>query len=360
MALPGLSVRALCVMLWIPLTTTFAATMRQEAHERYIKGEYRKAADANLALLADMASTEQNRRYALQMLGTIYENHLLQFDSAAYWYERFSSKYARGVQKEFYRKKLAFLRGLGNDEKKGYALIQKAMYGTRVPHEQIALLEEGLATAPKLPKRREVLLLLSHIAYEADMYAKARSTMLRLKAMDPDAISGDLRTRFMQVQAIWRRSIISRVCWGVVALLLAAVLFTAQYNKVSRRAWKLFAVLCAAWVLLSAAGVVIYISKIHSLIHNPFTVPGIFVAALILLVIAAWIFLARFSLLWRISGRAAVVALPVCAVLLTVASSFLFCYHQPKRVKILEEFGDRYMHWIQATSKGSSQYEQKE
>jgi hypothetical protein len=44
--------------------------------------------------------------------------------------------------------------------------------------------------------------------------------------------------------------------------------------------------------------------------------------------------------------------LPVSSFLLAIASCFLLAYHQPKRT-IINEFGERYTHWIKGTSKGS-------
>ncbi|MBN1308169.1 MAG: hypothetical protein JXA18_09655 [Chitinispirillaceae bacterium] len=345
--------KTILLLLWALFLPAFSGALQQLAHRQYVGRQYREAATANLAILADTASIEKDRRYAMQMLGTIYEHHLLNFDSAIYWYDKFSEKYARGNQREFYRNKLKMLRGLEATEKKAYSAIQKATYATHAPKEQIELLEEGLSTAPSLPNREKVLLQLSHTAFEAGDYSKARSAMLRLKELQPAAVSGELRTRFAQVRAIWRRSIIARVCWAVIALLAAAILLTVPYRKITRRAWKMLAYLFAVWVPVAAAVIVIYLLKIHTREHNPFSVTSIFIAALILLGVAVWTFFARFSLPYRICGRWAVVALPAVSFLLTIAACFLFCYQQPKRVKILDEFGERYLHWIQGTSKGS-------
>ena len=350
---PFLSRAALLIVFSACLTSSFAGDIQQQAHRQYIGRQYREAANTNLAILADTVSIEKDRRYAMQMLGTIYEHHLLNYDSAIYWYEKFSERYTSGNQREFYRNKIKFLRGLGETEKKGYSTIQKATYATQAPKEQIDLLEEGLSTAPSLPNREEVLLQLSHTAFEAGDYAKARSAMLRLKQLNPDAVSGELRTRFTEVQAIWRQSIIARICWGIVILLAAAVLLTVPYRKITRRAWRMLAYLCIAWVPIAAAVISIYLVKIHAQEHNPFSVPSIFIAAVILLCITLWTFFSRFSLLYKLCGRSAVVTLPVLSFLLTVAACFLFCYQQTKRVKIFNEFGERYMHWITGTSKGT-------
>ena len=333
-----------------PLAPALATNLQQQAHEQYVKGKYREAATTNLAILSNTTSLEKDRRYAMQMLGTIYENHLLNFDSAAYWYEKFSQKYTSGAQREFYRKKLNLLRGLGDNEKKGYSAIKKATYATEAPQKKIALLEAGLSMAPSLPNRKEVLLQISHTAFDAKQYAKARAALLELKKIDPGVVAGELRVRFSQVEAMWRYSIIARACWAFVTVLFVSVLLTVPYRKIARKSWKMLGFLCAAWIPIAAIGICMYLWKIHALVHNPFSKQAIFIAAIMLLVITFWIFSARFSLLHRISGSATIVVLPICSLLLAVASFFLFLYHQPKRELILEDFGERYVHWIQGTA----------
>lgn len=332
--------------------------LQKQAHSQYVNREFRKAAGTNIAILADSASSVHHRRYATQMLGTIYENHLCNFDSALIWYRRFADRYARGGQKAFYKKKIAFLEGLGEQEKKGYAIIQKAIYATQDSLEQIALLEEGLAAAPELSNRTDILTLLSHKAFGAGLYAKARAAMLELRRSDPQLIKGDMLYRFEMVQSLWMKSIIARVFWVIAVLLMLAVLPTVRYGKLSGKAWKTLGILCGAAALLGTVGSVVYLAKIHALVHNPFPKSSIFIAALLLLAITVWTFCARFSIIGRISGRASIVVLPLLSLLLALMVSFLFCYHQRKRVKIFTEFGDRYEHWFTGTPEGSNHEEQ--
>jgi len=334
--------------------------LQKQAHNQYVNREFRKAAATNLAILADTASSAHHRQYATQMLGTIYENHLCNFDSALIWYHRFTDRYARGGQKTFYKKKIAFLESLGEQEKKGYTILQKAIYATKDSLAQIALLEEGLAAAPELPNRTDILKLLSHKAFEAKLYAKAYTTMLELRETDPELIKGEeMLHRFEMVQSIWRKSIMARLFWVVVILLLLAVLPTVPYGKLTVKAWKTLGILCGAAVLLGIVGIIIYLTKIHMLDHNPFPKHAIFIAALLLPAITVWTFLARFSIIGRVSGRAGIVVLPLLSLLLTYITIFLFSYHQQKRVKIFTEFGERYEHWFTGTPEGSN-YEEEE
>ena len=332
--------------------------LQKQAHNQYVNREFRKAAATNLAILADSASSAHHRRYATQMLGTIYENHLCNFDSALIWYHRFADTYARGGQKTFYKKKIDFLEGLSEQEKKGYAILQKAIYATKDSLEQIALLEKGLAAAPELPNRIEILKLISHKAFEAMLYAKARAAMIEIEKSDPKLIKGDMLYRFEMVQSIWRKTIMARIFWVIVILLLAAVLPTVPYGRLSGKAWKMFGLLCGAAALLGIVGIVVYLAKIHMLDHNPFPKNSIYVAALLLLAVTIWTFLARFSIIGRTSGRAAIVVLPLLSLLLTYATIFLFSYHQPKRVKIFTEFGERYEHWLKGTPERSKNEEE--
>lgn len=344
--------KSFSIIILISVSILYADSLQRQAHKQFINKQYRKAASTNLSIVADTNTSINDRRYAMQMLGTLYENHLLQFDSAAFWFEQFNEKYASITQHDYYKNKISFLRGLKGNEIKGYSIVQKAIFASNDLQEQVKLLEDGLALAPQLPNRKKVLIFLSQKAYDAGMYAKAYKTMLQLQEMAPGILAGELKDRYSKVRTIYQQSIIARISWAIVILLFLIVIFSTSYKLISFKALKKLYYLIIGWTLFSIILLIIYFIRINRLDHNPFSIFSIFIAIFLLLVITVWIFFARFSLLNRSSYTKTIIVLPLCSFILTLAVWFLFLYYQPERTKILYEFSERYMHWIEGTRKG--------
>ena len=82
--------------------------LKQKAQHAYIEGRYADAAAINKEI-AEKHPESEARRYAVQMLGTIYENNIVDIRKAIRWDREYLKKYADPRQVSFYREKLSAL-----------------------------------------------------------------------------------------------------------------------------------------------------------------------------------------------------------------------------------------------------------
>ena len=110
-----------------------AIQLKQKAQNALVEGRYADAAAANLEI-AEKHPDSEARRYAVQMLGIIYEENLVDLKKAIQWDREFLEKYADSRQAPAYREKIASLEKLLNQEPafKTYQAIRSANEGDEI------------------------------------------------------------------------------------------------------------------------------------------------------------------------------------------------------------------------------------
>ena len=209
---------------------TKVAELKQKAQDAYVHGRYAEAAANNLEIAQKFPASKE-RRYSVQMLGTIYEDNLTDIKKAIKWDREFLKKYADPRQVSFYKEKIASLEKLINQEQdfKTYQSIRFANKGDEFMVKKFeALLKEHpdfllksdvqreLAYAySRLDKRRE-----SYLAFQALSTQKGGN-----KLSSSDRIAAATAGRYWQMTQEW-----GWVAWAVVVMLWIAVLLMKPWS----------------------------------------------------------------------------------------------------------------------------------
>ena len=166
--------------------------LKEKAQHAYIDKNYAEAMAIDLEI-AEKHPESQARRYAVQMIGTIYENNIVDINKAIKWDREYMKKYAAPRQISFYKEKLASLAKLLNQQQafKTYQDIRFAGESDEVKvkkfeallkdHPDFSLKSEverelGFAYA-RLDKRRE-----SYLAFQSMAQSEREKNLLRRPA----------------------------------------------------------------------------------------------------------------------------------------------------------------------------------
>src|ERR1700690_1142417 len=152
--------------------------LKKKAQHAFINGRYAEAAALNREI-AEKHPESEERRYAVQMLGTIYENNLVDVKKAIKWDREFLDKYADPRQVPFYKEKLASLEKLLNQEQafKTYQAIRFSNTGDEI---MVKKFEALLKDQPDFMLKDDVL---RELAYAYDRMDKRQQSYLALKAI---------------------------------------------------------------------------------------------------------------------------------------------------------------------------------
>ena len=329
------------VIFWCMPLTCFAGQdghevneLKQKAQDAFIKGHYADAAafDKGIAL---KYPESQARHYAVQMLGTIYENNIVDIKEAVKWDREFLKKYADSRQVPFYNEKIASLEKMLNQEDafKTYQTIRFANKGDEILVKQFEeLLKEHPDFLLKADVERELAYAYARMdkrrqsAHEFEDLAKTEGNKLSTS----DLIASQNADRYWQMTTTW-----AWLAWTVIVILWAAVLVKKPWQNLAWASTRKFLLWPVLWVLIVAASLPVFYSIETS--GYPIVIPDttVFTAAMLNLVIIFWLLLLTRAELWQTRRWTRLCLSPLLTLLMTTAVFYLFVVYQPNGPFIL-------------------------
>jgi len=319
-----------------------ADELKQKAQHAYVDGYYAEAANADLEI-AEKHPGSVARRYAVQMLGTLYEDNLVDLKKAIKWDREFLEKYADSRQVPFYNDKIASLEKLMKQEQafKTYQAIRFANAGDEIMVKKFeALLKERPDFLLKDDVERE-------LGYAYDRLDKRRRSYLAFEAIathkgekelsTTDQIAYKTSGRYWQMSSTWKW-----VAWAVIVMLWVSVLLMKPWDRLNRASVRKFLLWPVLWIVLIAASMLIF----HSLDNTgyPIIIPdtSVYIAAGLNLTVLLWLLLLTRGTFWQTRPRALRWLSPILTLLMTTAVLYLFFIYQPTGPQFTDIFAETF------------------
>lgn len=319
--------------------------LKQKAQHAYINGSYAEAEALNLEIAKKHPASEA-RRHAVQMLGTLYENNLVDIKKAIKWDREFLEKYADPRQVPFYKEKLASLEKLTSQEEafKTYQAILSADQGDEVMAQKFEAL---LSAHPEFLLKDKVL---SELGYAYTRMDKSRQSYLAFQAISGNngkKLSSSDQAAYEAAGRHWKETTVwAWVAWAVVAALWAAVLLMNPWKQLTRSSIRNFLIMVFLWALLNA----IRMPTFYSIETGgyPIVIPDtvVYTVAGLNLTVLFWLLLLTRGKFWQTRPRALRWLSPVLTLLMTAAVLYLFLVYYPNGPAIIDIFADTFRYKV--------------
>jgi hypothetical protein len=322
-----------------------ADALKQKAQHAYIEGRYAEAAAFNREI-AEKHPESDARRYAVQMLGTIYENNLVDIKKAIKWDREFLEKYADSRQFPFYKEKLSSLEKLLSQEEafKTYQTIRSADQGDEV---MVKKFEALLKNHPEFLLKDKVL---SELGYAYARMDKRKQSYLAFQALSEtggkklsssDQVAYETAGRHWKESSVW-----AWVAWGVVVVLWGSVLMMNPWKRLNRSSIRHFLIVAFLWALLN----VIRMPTFYSIETGgyPIVIPDtvVYMAAGLNLTVLFWVLLLTRGKFWQPRSRALRWLSPILTLLMTTAVLYLFLVYYPNGPAIFDIVADTFRYKV--------------
>jgi hypothetical protein len=318
--------------------------LKQKAQQAYVAGRYAEAAAANLEIAQKYPASEA-RRYAVQMLGTLYEDNLVDIRKALRWDREFLEKYAGPRQVTFYTAKVASLEKLANrqNQQQAYKTYQAIRFAHQGDEVMVKKFEALLKDHPDFLMKVEVERALGDAYIRLD---KRKESYRVFQAVSRDAggnvsstdrIKAETTGRYWKMTSTW-----AKVAWGVVVMLWTAVLLMKPWERVTRSTIRTFLIWGAVWVALTALRMptfyAISTDADQIILHDS----AVYLAAALNLTVLLWILLLTKGNFWQTRPRALRWLSPVLSLVMTAAVFYLFIIYQPNGPETTDVFAVKY------------------
>ncbi len=319
--------------------------LKQKAQQAYVNGRYVEAEALNLEIAKKHPASEA-RRYAVQMLGTLYEDNVVDLKKAIKWDREFLEKYADPRQASFYREKLASLEKLKSQEEafKTYQAILSADQGDEVMTQKFEAL---LKAHPEFSLKDKVLSDLGHAYARLDKRKQSYLAFQALSGNGKNKISSSDQVAYEAAGRYWKESSIwAWVAWAVVVALWAAVLLMKPWQQLTRSSIRNFLIAVFLWVLLNALRMPTYYSMEPG--GYPIVIPDtvVFMVAGLNLTVLFWLLLLTKGKFWQTRPRALRWLSPVLTLVMTAAVLYLFLVYYPNGPAIIDIFADTFRYKV--------------
>jgi tetratricopeptide (TPR) repeat protein len=337
-------------LLWLPPVGLAAPELpkanelQEKAQQAYTEGRYAEAEAINLEI-AEKHPRSPVRRYAVLMLGSLYENNLVDLTKAMKWYREYLDEYADPRQGAFYREKLDFLEKLTPQENAfaKYQAIRFADAGDKVAVEKYEAL---LAEHPDFLLKASVLKELGYAYARLDKLRQSYRAFEALSRIGGEEFSASDRLAYGKASRHWHQTAAwAGIAWAVVAILWAAVLFMNPWGRMTWASIGNFWIWPFLWLLLAAVRMPSYFAIEE---ENLFPDAAVYIAAGLNVAVLFWLLLLTRGKFWQTRPRALLWLSPVLTLLMTLAVSYLFLFHQPNGAVIIDAFADKYRHCAEA------------
>ncbi|HBG04843.1 MAG: hypothetical protein A2075_11405 [Geobacteraceae bacterium GWC2_58_44] len=318
--------------------------LKKKAQEAFLAGRYAEALADNLEI-AEKHPDSDARRYAVQMLGTLYENNLISVGKAIKWHREFLESYADPQQAPFYKEKLAALEKLQHQEQAfaAYQTIRFADKGDQILVEQFEAL---LARHPDFLMKAEVQRELGYAYARLDKRSESYQAFRNLSGSAGARFSADDRIAYQKAGRHWQvTKVWGGIAWSVVAALWIAVLMMKPWQRLTRASIRAFLIWALLWLILAGARIPSFYAINSTGDEFLFPAAAVYIAAAVNLPVLLWLMLLTRGKFWQTRPGALRWFSPLLTLLMTTAVCYLFLIHQPDGAKIMDAFTAKYRHW---------------
>ncbi len=330
---------------WADQDSPAADELKQKAQQAYVEGRYAEAAAANLEI-AEKYSQSEARHYAVQLLGAIYEENLVDLRKAIKWDTEFLEKYADSRQGPVYKEKIAFLENLLPQEA-AFRSYQAITFGKDSDEVLVQKYEALLKECPDFLLKDRVK---SELGYAYARLDKREKSYRAFQSITSDGgekklSSSDLATykdarRYWQMSWTW-----AWIAWAVIVVLWTAVLLMRPWRRITWASSKKFLIWPLSWLLLTGACLPLYYKM--EITGYPIVIPisTAIIAIGLNLIVLFWLLLLVKGNFWRSRPLALRVFSPILTLVMTTAVFYLFVVYHPQGPYITDVFGVKYVYW---------------
>ncbi len=323
-----------------------AEELKQKAQNAYVERRYAEAAALDSEIAENYPDSEA-RRYAVQILGNIYEENLVDLKQTIRWDREFLEKYADSRQVPSYTEKLAFLEKLLPQEAafKAYQAIRssnddddKALvtkYETLLKEQPAFLLKDNIEIElgyayGRMDERHK-----SYLAFQSIVSQEGEN---KLPMKDRAVYEAARRYWQMTWTGAW-------LAWFVVVVLWAVVLFMKPWKLLTWASSRKFMLWPVLWVLLTAAIMPIYSSLETGGYSMPIPQTTVFILSGLNISILIWLLLLSKGEFWLTRPRALRFFIPALTILMTAAVYYLVVVYHPYGPYITDVFAVKLAYW---------------
>jgi len=320
------------------------SALKQTAQQAYLEKRF----DQAIALDLEIAQRQsQARRYAVQMLGTLYEDNVVDVAAAIRWDREFLEKYADVRQVAFYRQKIATLEQ-ALPQKDAFATYQKIRFANQGDEVLVKQLEALLKEHPDFFLKDRIQ---AELGYAYARMDKHKQSYLAFQALSQSGkpMSAEHMKAYQAAALHFNET--SRwgfVAWGVLLGLWGVVLLGKPWRRITRRAlWKLLAI-ALAWVALNVARMPGFYTIETT--GYPVVIPDtvVYTGIALNLTVIVWLFLLRRGSFWeRWPKIVRLVASPLLVLVMTTSVLYLLVIRQPNGPEIVDVFPMVYHRWVE-------------
>ncbi len=342
----------LCILFNLPLTgfaedNLVVKELKEKAQKAFIEGRYSDAADTYLEI-AGKHPESRERHYAVQMLGTIYENNIVDIRKAIKWDREYLKKYANQQQVSFYKEKVASLEKMLSQEQ-AFKIYQGIRFADKGDEFMVKQFERLLKEHPDFLLKAEVERELGYAYARLDKRKQSRQAFQALSKTEGHKLSSSEQLALKTAELDWEMSsVVAWAAWAAIAILWAVVLLMKPWKQLTRTSIRSFLILAVVWVLMTA-GAMPFFYRINTSADKYVLRDTLVYAAVVLnLTILVWLLLLTRGQFWQKRPRALHWAAPILTLLMTTAVFYLLIIYYPNGPDIIDVFADKYEHWIAA------------
>jgi hypothetical protein len=336
---------------WLPRAASAAQDsqsvmdLKEKAQQAYMAGRYAEAEASDLEI-AEKHPESEARHYAVQLLGVIYEENLVDLRKAIQWDTEFLEKYADSRQGPVYKEKIAFLENLLPQEA-AFRTYQAIRSGKDSDEVRVQKYEALLKECPDFLLKDRVE---SELGYSYARLDKREKSYRAFQSITSDGgekklSSSDLATykdarRYWQMSWTW-----AWIAWAAIVVLWAAVLAMKPWRRITRASGKKFLIWPLSWLLLTCACLPLYYKM--EITGYPIVIPisTAIIAIGLNLIVLFWLLLLIKGDFWRSRPLALRVFSPILTLAMTIAVFYLFVVYHPQGPYITDVFGVKYVYW---------------
>lgn len=318
--------------------------LKQTAQAAFLKSDYKDAEAFDLEIARKYPRSEA-RRYAVQMLGTLYENNIVDLKNAIKWDREFLDKYADSRQVPVYKDKLASLEKLANQEQ-AFKTYQSIRFANEGDEAMVKKFEELVKEHPDFFLKDKVE---SDLAYAYDRMDQRKKSALAFqtivseggeKLSSSDKVAYETERRYWSMRTTW-----AWVAWAFIAVLWMAVLFMKPWEQFAWAKTRKFLLWPVLWLVVTGASMPLFFSMETEGYPIVIPVTTVLVAVGLNLMVLFWLLLLINGKYWQSRRLAQRWLSPVLTLLMTTAVFYLYVVYQPKGPFIVDVCVVKYDYW---------------
>jgi len=318
-----------------------AKELQLKAQKAFTDRHYAEAAAIDEKIAQKYPGTLE-RRFAVQMLGSIYEDNLVNIGKAITWDREYLKKYANPRQVSYYTEKIAKLEKLQvqEDSFRIYKRIRFASKGDAIMVQEFEVL---LKEHPDFLLKNDVERELAYAYARLDKRKESFQAIQNIARNNPKEVSKLDRALANDNERYWKmQQRFSWIAWSIVALLWGLALSMKPWKHLSRATVRMFLILSLVWVLIIASSLPTFYGidtggdRIILKDSQLFLMAGLNLSTLL------WIFLMSRGSYWLSRPRALRYLSPLLTIVMTVSVLYLFVVYQPNGPEMTDVFATKY------------------